>query len=128
MLTNSSFLCVSAHPIHAHLVHFEIVGDFTFTYEVDGKQILTLHNGGTGVAPRISSVSSFSLSSRSDEYYDDAPKDMVTVLPGDPDQGIGRGTIVRAEFSNKVGRYVWHCHILRYANRSALFLCWQCLL
>jgi len=105
-------LVLSAHPIHLHLVNFEILIDFEFTYETDGEQVTRMHNGATGVAPKITSISRLELRNRGDEYYDDSPKDLVVVKPGDPDQQVGYGTIIRAIFPNP-GRYIWHCHILR---------------
>ena len=105
-------LTIAAHPIHLHLVNFEIVIDFVFTYQTDGEQVIEMANGKTGVAPRIKSVTWNALKGRGYEYYDESPKDVVTVKPGNPDLQIGHGTIIRATFP-KPGQYVWHCHILR---------------
>lgn len=108
------FHFTTAHPIHLHLVNFEIVSDYTFTYNVDDDddQVTTGHMGTMGVAPRITSISAFTKVEREKEYYDGAPKDMVVVRPGNPDELTGRGTIIRVRFPKK-GRFVWHCHILR---------------
>jgi len=117
-----------AHPIHLHLVNFEIIADFTFTYETDGEQETIMHNGAIGVAPKISSVSKLDIIHRGSEYYGGAPKDSVVVLPGDTDLQQGHGAIVRAYFP-KPGRYVWHCHILRYVDlHLVVLLCCCCTL
>ena len=94
------------------MVNFEIVIDFAFTYETDGQQVIQMFNGEKGVAPKIKAITSTALKNRGYEYYDDAPKDVVVVNPGDPDQQIGHGTVIRATFP-KPGQFVWHCHILR---------------
>lgn len=94
-------------------MNFEILSDFEFTYETDNEdQVIQMINGATGVAPKIASINRFTLKTRGREFYDKAPKDVVTVKPGDPDLQVGYGTIIRATFP-KPGQYVWHCHILR---------------
>ncbi len=47
-----------------------------------------------------------------DGYVEDAPKDMVTALPG-------QITRIRATF-DKPGRYVWHCHILSHEDHEMM--------
>jgi FtsP/CotA-like multicopper oxidase with cupredoxin domain len=46
------------------------------------------------------------------EYVENAPKDMVTALPG-------QITRIKAEF-DKPGRYVWHCHILSHEDHEMM--------
>ncbi len=47
------------------------------------------------------------------EYYvENAPKDMVTALPG-------QITRIKATF-DKPGRYVWHCHILSHEDHEMM--------
>jgi FtsP/CotA-like multicopper oxidase with cupredoxin domain len=45
-------------------------------------------------------------------YVENAPKDMVTALPG-------QITRIRATF-DKPGRYVWHCHILSHEDHEMM--------
>lgn len=91
-------------------------------YDVTGTQTTTQHNGTTGEAPEISNIrnlqAGFGVGS---EYFEHAPKDMVTSLPGDPESAPPTGQMVRirAHF-NKSGRYVWHCHILSHEDHEMM--------
>jgi FtsP/CotA-like multicopper oxidase with cupredoxin domain len=110
-----------AHPIHLHLVNFEILDREDFEYDITGTQTTTQHNGETGEAPEISNIRNFSAAPVGPEYFEDAPKDMVTSLPGDPEGNPPTGQLVRikAHF-NKSGRYVWHCHILSHEDHEMM--------
>jgi FtsP/CotA-like multicopper oxidase with cupredoxin domain len=110
-----------AHPIHLHLVNFEILDREDFEYDVTGTQVTTQHNGATGESPEISNIRNFAPASVGPEYFEDAPKDMVTSLPGDPEGAPPTGQMVRikAHF-NKSGRYVWHCHILSHEDHEMM--------
>ena len=103
-----------AHPIHLHLVNFEIMGrnEISFT-EGDPVQVLQ-HNGEYGKVAAISNISvddPVNLKP-SDGYVESAPKDMVTALPG-------QVTKIKAHF-DKLGRYVWHCHILSHEDHEMM--------
>jgi FtsP/CotA-like multicopper oxidase with cupredoxin domain len=110
-----------AHPIHLHLVNFEILDRWDFEYEVTGTQTTTQHNGTTGEAPEVSYIQNIAPTGVGGEYFEDAPKDMVTSLPGDPEGSPPTGQMVRikAHF-NKLGRYVWHCHILSHEDHEMM--------
>ncbi|MEJ2353388.1 MAG: multicopper oxidase domain-containing protein [Anaerolineales bacterium] len=110
-----------AHPIHLHLVNFQILDRTDFEYDVTGTQTTTQHNGATGEAPEISNIRNSSPASVGSEYFENAPKDMVTSLPGDPDGSPPTGQMVRikAHF-DKSGRYVWHCHILSHEDHEMM--------
>ena len=110
-----------AHPVHLHLVNFEILDRADFDYDVTGTQTTTQHNGLTGEAPEISNIRNLTPASVGTEYFEDAPKDMVTSLPGDPEGAPPTGQLVRikAHF-NKSGRYVWHCHILSHEDHEMM--------
>ena len=110
-----------AHPVHLHLVNFEILGREDFEYDITGTQTVTQHNGTLGEAPEISNVRNFTGASVGSEYFEDAPKDMVTSLPGDPDGAPATGQMVRIKTHfNKSGRYVWHCHILSHEDHEMM--------
>jgi spore coat protein A len=106
-----------AHPVHLHLVHFEVLGRNAITFdsdEGDPGQEVTQHNEATGVAPAVTNVvvgAAVDLGP-SDGYVENAPKDMVTALPG-------QVTKIRAKF-DKPGRYVWHCHILSHEDHEMM--------
>ncbi|MGI9594504.1 MAG: multicopper oxidase family protein [Acidimicrobiales bacterium] len=110
-----------AHPVHLHLVNFEILDRKNFEYDITGTQTVLQHNGEFGVAPEISNIRNLAAASLGSEYFEAAPKDMVTSLPGDPDGAPPTGQMVRikAHF-NKPGRYVWHCHILSHEDHEMM--------
>ena len=106
-----------AHPVHLHLVHFDVLGRNEITYDSDdgnpGQQVMQ-HNGAFGVAPAITNVvvgAPVTLDP-ADGYVENAPKDMVTALPD-------QVTRIMATF-DKPGRYVWHCHILSHEDHEMM--------
>ncbi len=106
-----------AHPVHLHLVNFEILGRNFITFDSDNGdpgQIVVQHNGSEGVAPAVINVvegGAVSLGP-AEGYVENAPKDMVTALPE-------QVTRIRATF-DKPGRYVWHCHILSHEDHEMM--------
>lgn len=106
-----------AHPVHLHLVNFEILGrrriEFTSDDGDPGQPVLQ-HDGELGTAPRITDVLETGNADKgpAEGYYEEAPKDMVTALPGEV-------TTIRAHF-DKAGRYVWHCHILSHEDHEMM--------
>ncbi|HEX6144971.1 MAG TPA: multicopper oxidase domain-containing protein, partial [Geminicoccaceae bacterium] len=105
-----------AHPIHLHLVNFEILGrsEITFQADEENPQEVEQHNGEFGTVAAISNIrveGAVSLGAP-DGYFEAAPKDMVTALPE-------QVTRIRATF-NKAGRYVWHCHILSHEDHEMM--------
>ncbi|MGB5550005.1 MAG: multicopper oxidase domain-containing protein [Thermoanaerobaculia bacterium] len=124
-----------AHPVHLHLVNFEILGreeifwdshtteddrvipnDIWATPAGDGtylvNQPVVQHNGLLGVGFRIVSLTYGAAVPQPAEYVENAPKDMVTALPG-------QITRIKATF-DKPGRYVWHCHILSHEDHEMM--------
>jgi FtsP/CotA-like multicopper oxidase with cupredoxin domain len=105
-----------AHPIHLHLVHFEIVGRQAITFEADEEHPLPVlqHNGAYGAVAAISNIvvgDAIHLEP-ADGYVENAPKDVVTALPE-------QVTRIRARF-DRSGRYVWHCHILSHEDHEMM--------
>jgi FtsP/CotA-like multicopper oxidase with cupredoxin domain len=105
-----------AHPIHLHLVHFEIVGRQAITFEADEEHPLPVlqHSGEYGAVAAISNIAvggPIHLEP-ADGYVENAPKDVVTALPE-------QVTRIRARF-DRSGRYVWHCHILSHEDHEMM--------
>jgi FtsP/CotA-like multicopper oxidase with cupredoxin domain len=131
-----------AHPVHLHLVHFEILGrqviNFDTNTDDDGFILAGQSPVGDGVymVPQAT-VQHNSVAGEQDTYgmgfkivgtglsasygadfpqpagyVENAPKDMVTALPG-------QITRIKAHF-DKPGRYVWHCHILSHEDHEMM--------
>jgi FtsP/CotA-like multicopper oxidase with cupredoxin domain len=126
-----------AHPVHLHLVHFEVLGRQEIQWDsatVDGDRVLdpsgvtapapvgdgtylvvqpvVQHNGLLGNGFRVVNLSYGPMVAQPPEYVENAPKDMVTALPG-------QITRIKATF-DKPGRYVWHCHILSHEDHEMM--------
>jgi len=102
-----------AHPVHLHLVNFEVLDRQEFTADVTGQPVLQ-HNGTFGTGFRLENIglgAPVNLSA-GDGYVENAPKDMVTALPD-------QVTRIKATF-DKPGRYVWHCHILSHEDHEMM--------
>lgn len=78
------------------------------------NQPVVQHNGelGSGFRLRHLTYGDDVILSPGDGYVENAPKDMVTALPG-------QITRIKATF-DKPGRYVWHCHILSHEDHEMM--------
>ena len=139
-----------AHPVHLHLVHFEVLGRKEIKWDShtigendpsneepdnvipnalyaepagDGTYLVpqptVQHNSDPndpstyGSGFRIVNPTYFAADlSQPVGYVENAPKDMVTALPG-------QVTRIKAHF-DKPGRYVWHCHILSHEDHEMM--------
>jgi FtsP/CotA-like multicopper oxidase with cupredoxin domain len=127
-----------AHPVHLHLVHFEVLGRQQIEWDSnadedgfipdgsspigDGTYLVTQptvqHNSVAGDPAtygkgfRIVRPTTGDPVTKPAEYVENAPKDMVTALPG-------QVTRIKATF-DKPGRYVWHCHILSHEDHEMM--------
>ena len=124
-----------AHPVHLHLVNFEILGRKEIEWDShttpddrvipndlydapagDGtylvSQPVVQHNGLLGNGFRIVNPTDGGVVAKPTEYVENAPKDMVTALPD-------QITRIKATF-DKPGRYVWHCHILSHEDHEMM--------
>jgi spore coat protein A, manganese oxidase len=100
-----------AHPIHLHLVNFQVLDRRWFTAEVV-PQPLVQHDGSIGSGFRLEDVVVGEVAEPGPGFVENAPKDMVTALPG-------QVTRIKATF-DKAGRYVWHCHILSHEDHEMM--------
>ncbi|NNE72387.1 MAG: multicopper oxidase domain-containing protein [Acidimicrobiales bacterium] len=103
-----------AHPIHLHLVNFEILdrNEIEFDVDEDNPQQVPQHDGETGTVAAVSNIEIGAPVAVGSEYFEAAPKDMVTALPG-------QVVRIKATF-DKPGRYVWHCHILSHEDHEMM--------
>lgn len=82
------------HPVHLHLVHFEVLGRKVFTeedFDENGNYKFDLDS----LTPPLD--------------YENGPKDVVRTEPG-------QVTSIIMHFKEHCGDYVWHCHILEHED------------
>jgi FtsP/CotA-like multicopper oxidase with cupredoxin domain len=99
-----------AHPIHLHLVHFEVINREGFTADSIEQPVIQ-HNGAVGVAQRLENIVADG-NTRGPAVSEQTRRDMVLALPGEI-------TRIKMTF-DKAGRYVWHCHILSHEDHEMM--------
>jgi spore coat protein A len=99
-----------AHPIHLHLVSFQILSRESYTGVVTQKP-QPMHDGSSGVGGILSDVV-LGGDARAPEDNEMGWKDTAVMLPGEV-------TRVIAKF-DRPGRYVWHCHILSHEDHEMM--------
>jgi spore coat protein A len=122
------------HPIHLHLVHFQVVGrnliNFDSKADVENfcdpatgplngvclvlKQAPSGEIGRKALFPAIRDLA-FGSAVQVDARYSaeiGGPKDVVTALPG-------LVTKIRVKF-DKQGEYAWHCHMLSHEDHEMM--------
>jgi spore coat protein A len=105
-----------AHPIHVHLVHFEVINREGFTADSIGQPVAQ-HDGTVGDGFYLDNIV---LASDVDPKVEPSPpgptegtrRDMVMALPEEV-------TRIKMTFT-KPGRYVWHCHILSHEDHEMM--------
>jgi len=100
-----------AHPVHLHLVHFDVLDRHEFTADVVDQPVVQ-HNGEVGAGFYLENIVVGDPVDAGDAYVENTPKDMVTALPD-------QVTRIKATF-DKSGRYVWHCHILSHEDHEMM--------
>ena len=99
-----------AHPVHVHLVHFEVLNRRAFTADVV-EQPVGQHDGEPGIGFRLENVKTKGRK-RGPDPTEGTRRDMVMALPGEV-------TRIKMTFT-KPGRYVWHCHILSHEDHEMM--------
>jgi spore coat protein A len=100
-----------AHPIHLHLVNFEVLDRHLFDADLIEQPVLQ-HNGEVGTGFRLENIVVGAPVVNLPGYVENFPRDMVTALPGQ---------VVRIKTTfDKPGRYVWHCHILSHEDHEMM--------
>jgi FtsP/CotA-like multicopper oxidase with cupredoxin domain len=100
-----------AHPVHLHLINFEVLDRRPFTADLIEQEVLQ-HNGTVGVGYRLENIQTDDTAVEQALGEERAPKDMVTAYPE-------QMTRIKATF-DKPGRYVWHCHILSHEDHEMM--------
>jgi len=99
-----------AHPIHLHLVSFQIINRESFEGFVEDRPQIQ-HDGSLGVGG-VLTVTGLGGDARDPEPNEQGWKDTAVMLPGEV-------TRVIARFDRR-GRYVWHCHILSHEDHEMM--------
>ncbi|MCB0270602.1 MAG: multicopper oxidase domain-containing protein [Calditrichaeota bacterium] len=101
-----------AHPIHLHLVSFQILDRRPFEGEVEEKP-QPMHDGSFGIGGKLVGHSiEFTGPAEGPDDHEAGWKDTAVMLPG-------QVTRVIAKF-DRPGRYVWHCHILSHEDHEMM--------
>jgi FtsP/CotA-like multicopper oxidase with cupredoxin domain len=132
-----------AHPVHLHLVHFEVIGRQEIKFDTnadddgfipDGQspdndgvylvaQPTVQHNSVAGNGTTYGKGFKIVHPSNPDDAYGEAvptPEVYVENTPKDMVTALpGQITRIKATF-DKPGRYVWHCHILSHEDHEMM--------
>ena len=100
-----------AHPIHVHLVHFDIIERAPFSGDVI-PQPVTQHDGSQAQGFRLENIVVDEEDAVPASATEKGPKDMVIAYPE-------QVTRIKMTF-DKPGRYVWHCHILSHEDHDMM--------
>jgi spore coat protein A len=115
---------VDMHPMHLHLVHFEVVekgsiapGAYT---PADGAGGMPVVSGG-GLRPSTNPDGSAAdpASPYRLQPHELGHKDTVRVPPADELIGSQGYVRIRAKF-DRIGTYMWHCHILAHEDHEMM--------
>lgn len=121
-------LTMDDHPIHIHLINFQIVGRFSIDMAKYKKDWENLNgkprHGGSSRVPKQLDVRPYRSSPISPPQAEEKLFMDVIRVP------TGRVTIARMKISNHQGKdfpfevsggkYVWHCHILEHEDNEMM--------
>ncbi|ODR79843.1 hypothetical protein BG842_03335 [Haladaptatus sp. W1] len=94
-----------SHPVHLHLVDFEVIGRQTFNAEAFDEA------REAGADPTVPDYLDGQVTKPG--AGEAGPKDTVLVNPNE-------AAIIRPAFTGFTGRYVWHCHILEHEDQEMM--------
>lgn len=121
-------LTMDDHPIHIHLVNYQVIGRFKFNHQKYRKDWETKNGelvpGGIGKIPAQIDVRPYKIGPIIPPVEEE--KQFLDVIRVPAEQV----TIARVKFSNHLGkdfpfdvsgaRYVWHCHILEHEDNEMM--------
>lgn len=99
-----------AHPMHIHLVQFQILGRQKFTATVLPKMNMA-HDGSMSMGGKLTNINLRGKENKPG-LYEAGWKDTGIMYPGER-------TRVIAKFERE-GEYVWHCHILSHEDHEMM--------
>jgi spore coat protein A, manganese oxidase len=113
-------ISADTHPIHLHLVQFQILGRQTidvakYQAALDAARARAggpVDANGELVNPDPAKIPGCVTGTRPVEANELGPKDTVQANPG-------QVTTIKARF-DRPGRYVWHCHILEHEDNDMM--------
>jgi spore coat protein A len=115
---------LAAHPIHLHLVQFQILNRQLFDLTTFKPDEWIEKGTGIDYYPDIINPDPSEGGPVPPEKPDEAQrawKDTVRVEPGTVLNGtIGSVTRIIVHFDNHTGEYVWHCHILEHEDHDMM--------
>lgn len=107
-------LTVDTHPIHLHLVQFQVIGRRPFDVDTylqdaaaDGNEVQTIENYYTG-------------ESQPPEENEEGWKDTVSANPDEVTRVIAHFGEFDGLFKDFTGEYPWHCHILEHEDHEMM--------
>jgi spore coat protein A, manganese oxidase len=101
-----------AHPLHVHLVDFQVIGRQALSPATVERFPIQQCNGQTALGGRVTAGAEPIGVERGPEPYERGPKDTVLCYPGEV-------TRVVAKF-DRAGEYIWHCHILHHEDHAMM--------
>ncbi len=104
-----------AHPVHIHLVDFQVIGrqpvDFVAARDIEPIQHV-MCNGQPATGGRVRRGATPIGVERPAEEYERGPKDTVIAYPNEVTRVVAR--------FDKPGEYIWHCHILHHEDHAMM--------
>ena len=101
-----------AHPVHIHLVDFQIIGRQPISPATIERFPVTMCNGQTASGGRVTAGAEPIGVERPAEEYEKGPKDTFIAYPGEVTRVVAR--------FDKAGQYIWHCHILHHEDHAMM--------